>query len=285
MRAVGMILAAMALALAGTSALAECPTAVQGPCQTITEPCPTVTQTTCPSVAQQPCVQPYVCPPPMSLPACVGAGPAPAVVGLCGPDFDRGYITRMYQLHGTVAALAEQGAQQASDADLRRLSAKIHQERIDQNNVYAKLAGDFGCAVSVDCSPAQAVLATFTHYCGTDFDVQYARAMIALLAQERDAAQIAVTQSTVPRVRDQAAIEARAAQNEINALERWLSTRCPQPCPTSVCPPAVTTTTCPSVCPAPAVPACPGAGPAPCPVQVAPVCPGAGPAPCPAPCP
>lgn len=265
MRAVGMILAVMALGLVGTSALAECPTTVQEPCPTVIEPCPAVTQSVCPSVTQQPCPQPYACPPVMSLPACVGAGPAPALVCLCGPDFDRAYITKVYQLSGTVATLSEQGVQQANDPGLRRLSAKIHRGRMDQNAVHARLAADFGCPVTLDCSPAQAIQASLACYCGTDFDVQYARAMIALMTQERDAAQIAVTRSTVPRVRDQAGIEARTAQNEIDALERWLSTRCPQPCPTAICPPAPTSITCPPVCPTVAVPACPGTGPAPCP--------------------
>lgn len=264
MRTASMVFAAVALMAAGTAVMAQttCPSVTTSPCP------PVVTQQICPPVTQEVATPPYSCPAGYSLPACVGAGPAIALADLCGTDFDRAYIARMYQLHTNVSALASQGAEQATDRNLRSLSLKIRQEKTDQNQVLATMYRDNGFGkIPVDYSPAQAVVDTLVPYTGTDFDVQYARAMTALLTQTRDAAQLAQTRSTIPRLRDQSKIAANAAQNEINALMRWVDQQCPAP---AVCPPAAA-----PGCPVPTVPAGTGtSGTAPvCPPAVAPACP------------
>lgn len=200
MQTASMVFVVLALALVGSVAQAQSPAAA-------TE------QPTCPPETSMG----------LSVPALIGAGPAPELANLTGAEFDRAYIQKMYQLNTNMAALATIGIEQTTDKNLKDLSGKIRYEKTKQNEVYAMLYRDMGLGkIPVDYSKVQTIVDSLVNYTGTDFDVQYARVMTGLLTQTRDAAQLAMSRATNPRLRDQAQIEARAAQNEINALQRWI---------------------------------------------------------------
>lgn len=173
----------------------------------------------------------------LSVPALIGAGPAPELTNLTGAEFDRAYIQKMYQFNTNMAALATLGIEQTTDKNLKDLSGKIRYEKTKQNEVYAMTYRDMGLGkIPVDYSKVQTIVDSLMNYTGTDFDVQYARVMTGLLTQSRDAAQLAMSRATNPRLRDQANIEARAAQNEINALQRWIGQETTFVTPTLVAP-------------------------------------------------
>lgn len=238
MRTLGVTLFALLLALAGTAAFAEtatCPsmTQVQSPCPIGVTPTQTttVTSTTCPSVVQaQSCLQP--CPVmPASLPAALGAGPASSLTSLPGDQFDKAYVTSMYQLSTEISALTTQGIAQVTDKNLHDLSVKMRNEQTSQNEkraLWYRQAG-FG-TIPVNYSRVQAVTDSIVSPSNMAFDHAYANALIGLLSQQRDAAMLVADRSGCPEIRNQAGIEVKTANNEINALQKWLNER---PCVTA----------------------------------------------------
>jgi uncharacterized protein (DUF305 family) len=230
MQKLSMVFAVLALAFVGTVAQAQSTT-------NATE------QPTCPPATSMG----------LSVPALIGAGPAPELTNLTGAEFDRAYIQKMYQFNTNMAALATLGIEQTTDKNLKDLSGKIRYEKTKQNEVYAMTYRDMGLGkIPVDYSKVQTIVDSLMNYTGTDFDVQYARVMTGLLTQARDAAQLAMSRATNPRLRDQANIEARAAQNEINALQRWIGQETTFATPTPVAPTgAVTSESKPTKAPCP----------------------------------
>jgi hypothetical protein len=93
--------------------------------------------------------------------------------------------------------------------------------------------------------------------------------MIGLLEQNRAAAQLAVSQATMPGLRDQAKIVVNSTTKEIAALQNWLARFNPvsEPCPATFgggpCEPA--TAPCPAPCPTTCPTTCPTPCPTPCP--------------------
>ncbi len=192
MRTAGMAFAVLVLALSGTAALAqECPPVV--------------------SVAP-------------SYPAVLGAGPAPALANLTGTDFDRAYIEQMYQLHTNITALTTQGIEQSTDKNLKDLSGKIRYEQTKQNEILATKYMDMGLGkIPVNYASVQPIVDSLINYTGNDYNTLYAKTLVGMLMQQRDASQLGVSRLSDPRLRDQAQIVANASQNEINVLQRWIA--------------------------------------------------------------
>lgn len=63
-----------------------------------------------------------------------------------------------------------------------------------------------------------------TSCAATDLDREYARTMISLMAQSRDAANLGTQRLTRADIRDQARLVARVNENEMAAFQRWLAT-------------------------------------------------------------
>lgn len=157
-------------------------------------------------------------------PAGVGAGPVPKLEELTGPSFDMQFVKSMYQHHSDIAALTTQGIQLLSDKDLKGLSGKIRYEQTKKNEKLAMWSREMNMGKpSVDYSRVQKIEDGLAKYHGRDYDVHYTEALIALLTQSRNAAQLGISRATRPDLRDQAAITAKVSENEIVALKRWLS--------------------------------------------------------------
>ena len=236
MRTLVITLLALLLVLTGTMAFAAnscgtCPsmTKVTPPCPsgvapvqtTVVPSCPTA----CPPVVQTTCLPacPVLSP---SIPAAIGTGPAPMLVDLCGEEFDRAYVGSMYQLSTEIAALATQGIAQSTDKGIRDLSGKIRTEQTDQNIKRAAWAHNAGIGtIPVNYNRVQAVTSALTSQTTMPFNDAYVSAMIGLLSQQREAAQLALQKSTCPEIRDQAGIVVKATTKEIDAFQRWLSQR------------------------------------------------------------
>jgi uncharacterized protein (DUF305 family) len=175
----------------------------------------------------------------------------------------------MYQQHSDIAALATQGIQLSTDKNIRDLSGKIRYEQTKQSQKLAYWAQKQGaCTLTADYNRMQGVMDNLKQCCGADYNIPYVKTMIGLLEQNRAAAQLALSNATMPGLRDQARIVVNSTSKEIVALQNWLSRFgeiCPQVCPAPSgagpsCP-APCPTTCPAPCPAP----CPTTCPTPCP--------------------
>jgi len=169
------------------------------------------------------------CPPaPAGVPAGVGAGPVQDLQNVYGPGFDQSFMKSMYQQHANVAALATIGIEQASDKNLRNLSGKIRYEQTKDNQKLAMNYKDLGFgAIPVDFSKAQVSVNSLAGFTPADFDVGYARTMIALLQQTVNASSLGSERLANPDLRNQSDIVSSAATNEIIALQRWLTIKAP----------------------------------------------------------
>ena len=197
-----------------TMVVPSCPTAVVPSCPT---PCPPVVQTSC--LPACPILSP-------SIPAALGAGPAVMLKDLCGDEFDRAYVTHMYQLNTDIAALATQGIGTSTDKGIRDLSGKIRTEQTNQNIKHASWAQGAGMGtIPVDYNHVQGVTTALSSQTMMPFNDAYANTMIGLLSQQREAAQLALEKSPCPEIRNQAGIVVRATTKEIDAFQRWLSER------------------------------------------------------------
>ncbi len=170
---------------------------------------------------------PTTCPPPRDWqPACMGAGPASQLLCLNGCSFDTAYVSSMYQQHSDVAALAAYGAGKVTDPFLKSFFDKIASERKDRNAALAST--NTGCCPSgagpANCQQASACECELSNYRGKGFDRAYVLAMIAMMRQTKQAADLAAAKATTPAMRDQARIVSRTSENEIGAMKRWLST-------------------------------------------------------------
>ncbi len=176
-------------------------------------------------VAAQQIPNPSLCPL-ASQPALVGAGPAPELAAVAPPAFDQAYMARIYQQHADIAALASFAQGRLVDPSLQQFSAKIVRERNDLNSKiaqwYPRYTGQPMPPVST--ARVQQIEDALTNCAAPDFDRQYARTMISLMMQSRDAANLARQRLTNPVVKNQAAIVARVNQNEMAAFQRWLNT-------------------------------------------------------------
>jgi|GEM_PF-1064048 len=265
MRPVTMLTLVMVLALSGTAALAqsECAPAPAQPTATC-QPCPPVA--TCqpaPTCAPVATCQPAptsqaVCPQPCPIPAQFGCGPLPKITNLvCATDFDKAYIPAMYQHNMDIIAVASVGAEMAPSDDITDLAIKIRNERIQQNQKLALFARQAGYgALPVDYNEVAMYRNQLMGVAGMDFSARWATLMVGLLQQSQQSAQLAATRATLPQLRDQGNINARACANEIDALQRWLA-RNGLP---------VSATAVPGVCPPGAIAAPYGTGPS------APIC-------------
>lgn len=201
MRSMGLIMAVVAVALVGTMSLAQ--------------QCPP------PSTVPQPNVGAST---PSTAPAGIGAGPATDLTGLTGTAFDQAYIKNMYQLHSTISAFTTQGIEQSTSEDLKGLSGHIRYEQTKQNEKLAYWYQQMGLGrIPVDYNKVDATVATLPMSAGPQFNVSYARTLISLLEQQKQAAQLAIAKATLPGLRDQARLVSDAATNEINALQAWLN--------------------------------------------------------------
>ena len=228
MRPVTMFTLVMLLMLSGTAAMAQlCPSATctppcaspcPAPCPSTCAPCP------CPTTCT-PCPEP--CPPACSIPAQFGCGPVPKVCNIaCASDFDKSYIQAMYQQHADIIGLATMGVENATDKDLRNLAIKIQNERLQENSKLAKFAVKAG----LTCTPLTLDYNEVTFYrnqlmclSGQDFNVRWANLMMGLLQQSQQAGQMAATQASMPDLRNQGSIVAKASANEISALQKWMT--------------------------------------------------------------
>ncbi|MCX6345258.1 MAG: DUF305 domain-containing protein [Armatimonadetes bacterium] len=201
-------------------------------------PAPTTACPTCPSapVAMQPtcptgtCGQP--CPPAMVIPpSCailggLGGGPLAILESTCaGPEFDRLYIENMFQIHTDITALTTQGIEQTTDKGLRNLSGKIRTEQSDQNTKLAMWYRDMGLGrVKVDYCKSGTIINCLTNLCGAGFDPVYAQTLSDALKTLRDSALVSAPKLSRSDMKHQAELVARTAQNEIDILQKWIST-------------------------------------------------------------
>lgn len=161
-----------------------------------------------------------------AVPAGIGKGPLPALNSAPASTFDRTYIEQMYQLHNNISALATQGIEQSTDKDLKDLSGKIRYEQTKQNEKLASWHMQMGYGrIPVDYNRIGSVVNTLSNYNSANFNAGYAQAMIDLLQQARQSAQLAMTKASMPELRDQAKIVADSSASEINALQRWLNVK------------------------------------------------------------
>jgi uncharacterized protein (DUF305 family) len=258
MRYLGITLLALMFAAVPSAVFAACGCEPAPTCPT---PCPTTCPTPCPTTCPTPC--PTTCTTCPTEPANIGAGPCSELADLCGCDFDQAFMQLMYQQHSDIAALATQGIQLSTNKAIRDLSGKIRYEQTKQSQKLAYWAQKQGmCTLTAEYNRIQGVMDTLKQCCGADYNIPYVKTMVGLLEQNRNAAQLALSNASMPGLRDQARIVVNSTSKEIVALQNWLSRYgeiCPAtsgagPCPTT-CP-----TPCPTNCPTP----CPRS-PTPCP--------------------
>ena len=159
-------------------------------------------------------------------PANIGSGPVPEIQNLIGRDFDWAYLKTMYQQNADIGALALLGSQEACDRPLRILSNKIISERTDMNEDIRSWSWIYVNQVMQPAGTQRFVSLQRALSClkGSDFDCAYASAMICLMQQSADAADLAMEKSTIPEVYRAARVVGRTNSNEIAALKNWQCT-------------------------------------------------------------
>jgi uncharacterized protein (DUF305 family) len=237
-----LIVIATLLALSGTAVLAQCPP----PCPPKTEcppPCtpaqaspPTCPQVSvCPPPCPQPCCPPArLCPPPPQCPCpdakpgAIGAGPCEALADLQCQDFDRTYMQKMYQLNTAIISLTTEGIQRAVDRGLRDLSGEIRTRRTRENMKIAEYHVMMSqTAIPVNFQQIQTLIDSLQEPLSTCFDIAYAKTLMSLLQQAREANILAAQRSTIDDLRNTAARAASSESDEISRLQRWLQRRAP----------------------------------------------------------
>lgn len=148
--------------------------------------------------------------------------PALQIQGLTGTSFDNTYMRVMYQHHSDTAALAQVERDNTNSTVLRNLSDKIIRER---NNLNKKLAewyrrGGGGELSELCYTPPRSWLQT-AGLASDQFDNRFVQLMLTQLQQARDAAQLAVSNATMPDLRNQANLIVKISEREIDALQRW----------------------------------------------------------------
>lgn len=186
--------------------------------------------------AQPVCPPAIVCPeavvtaqaPSCAIAAGFGGGPHPVLVDTpAGPDFDRVYMENMYQMRAALTALTTQGIQQSTDRNLRDLSGTIRTEQTDQNRKLAMWYRDMGLGtLQADyCEVGGLINCIAAVQPGDNFNVVYAQTLADSLTALRNSALVGAPKLTSDEIRHQAELTARVAQNEIDALHRWLADR------------------------------------------------------------
>jgi hypothetical protein len=129
----------------------------------------------------------------------------------------------MYQAHSEVAALANIGAQQASDPSIRNLSRKMVDERVDLNQKLGTWYGTSigGGVLSVDELAVTSVREPLSNLTGSVFDRAYSAAMLAALGQEMRVANEGTFKASDKPLHDISNLEKRTSYNEIRAFQNW----------------------------------------------------------------
>lgn len=191
-----------------------CPTACAPP------PCPAA----CPC-PQTPLNAPVAqCPCPQSTPAALGAGPCAFLGGLSCADFDKAYVQKIYEQNTVVIAVASVGIARGQDQNIKDISGEIRTERTKENIKLADWYASMGFGtIPVDYGRVQNIVDSLCAPMGACFDVAYAKTMIGLLQQSRDADALAMEKSTIPDMRAQAGLAVRYHDDEIFRLQRWVN--------------------------------------------------------------
>lgn len=209
MRGISVVLLALGLALMGLTAATAQTTCVpaaptQAPETTMTQP-----QT---SVGV------------ISVPAGFGAGPVNDLALMTrGPQFDQSYARIQYQQHSEVAALANLGAQRASDPSIRSLSQKMVNERVDMNQKIGQWYSGVVPAglLTVDELRVADIRGELEGLSDVEFDRAYVDTMLVLLEQEMRIANEGTFKATDRDLYRLANLEHRTAYNEIKAFQNW----------------------------------------------------------------
>lgn len=214
MRTLSVVLLALALAtVAATGAVAE----------TVCIPSQTQTQTVMPaqpmpSTGTEATVRP-------SVAAGLGAGPVVELAMIPrGNQFDAAYSRLQYQKHADVIALANIGAQRASDIRLKNFSTKVANERIKMNEKLVQWYPQFqtGETLSADLTQSEAIRNDMASVPDQNFDRAYAASLLLLMQQENRAANEGTFKTTFAGLSDQSNLVKRVTYNEITALQNWL---------------------------------------------------------------
>lgn len=269
MRSITMLVLVLLLAFSAATAFAQCSTCqtqnqatVQSECgcQTCQPCCPATCAPCCPTT--QLCPQAKQCPCPIVNPAAIGAGPAPDLSCLSCADFDKAYAQKIYNQNMTIAALATEGIQRASNKNLRDISGEIRTNVTSENVKLSQWnAGMGNCSIQVDTSRGQTIIESLASSTGDCFDVAYAQTMINVLVQSRDSNMLAVNKSALPEIQRQAKVALSHENDEIMRLQRWLKYHgvCPPAIgsgPCNTCPPRIVPAPC-NTCPPVECPTCP----------------------------
>ncbi len=134
----------------------------------------------------------------------------------------------MYQQHVDVSVLASQGIEQSTDPTLKDLSGKIRYEQTKDNQKLAYYYRKLGYgAMPVNYTRGQIVVDSLAGVTPPNFNLGYARSMIAILRQTIDAADLGGSRLANVDLRYQSGLVANSAEIEIIALKKWMALNAP----------------------------------------------------------